>query len=105
MVKEKFDVTTARAVASLNILLEYAMPITKVNSYFIPMKGKTEDIKTYNGALKVLNSKIVDIITFKLPIENSERTIYKIEKFWSHALTLEREAWEELSKEFAQYEN
>ena len=78
--KEKFDVTTARAVAPLNILLEYAIPITKVNSYFIPMKGKTEDIKTYNGALKILNSKIVDIITFKLPIENSERTIYKIEK-------------------------
>lgn len=33
-----------------------------------------------------------------------ERETYKIEKFWSHAMTLEREAWEEQSKEYAKYE-
>lgn len=33
-----------------------------------------------------------------------ERENYKIEKFWSHAMTLEREAWEELSKEYSKYE-
>ena len=78
--KEKYDVVTARAVAQLNILLEYAIPITKVNSYFIPMKGKEEDSNSYNNALKVLNSEVEDIISFKLPIENSDRTIYKIKK-------------------------
>lgn len=78
--KEKFDIVTARAVAPLNILLEYAIPITKVNSYFIPMKGKEEDGKTYSNALKILNSKVEEIISFKLPIENSDRTIYKIKK-------------------------
>ena len=44
------------------------------------MKGKTEDETTYNNALKVLNSEVKEIKEFKLPIENSDRTIYKIIK-------------------------
>ena len=32
-----------------------------------------------------------------------ERENYKIEKFWSHAMMLEREIWEENSKEIAMY--
>lgn len=76
--KDKFDVVTARAVAPLNILLEYAIPITKINSYFIAMKGKIEEEIVYQRALKILNSEIVDMIKFKLPKENSDRTIYKI---------------------------
>ena len=78
--KDRFDIVTARAVAPLNILLEYAIPITKVKSYFIAMKGKIEDETTYNNALKVLKSVVEDIKKFKLPIENSDRTIYKIKK-------------------------
>ena len=78
--KDKFDIVTARAVAPLNILLEYAIPITKVNSYFIAMKGKAEEESTYNNALKVLKSEVEDIKEFKLPIENSDRTIYIIKK-------------------------
>ncbi len=34
-----------------------------------------------------------------------QRETYKIEKFWSHALTLDRSEWEEESKEFAKYES
>lgn len=34
----------------------------------------------------------------------AERENYKIEKFWSHALTLDREVWEEQSKEYSIYE-
>ena len=44
------------------------------------MKGKIEDETTYNNALKVLKSVVEDIKKFKLPIENSDRTIYKIKK-------------------------
>ena len=33
-----------------------------------------------------------------------ERENYKIEKFWSHAMTLERKIWEENSKEYAMYD-
>ena len=34
-----------------------------------------------------------------------ERENYKIEKFWSHALTLDREVWEKESKEYSIYED
>lgn len=37
-------------------------------------------------------------------MNQSQRDLYKIEQFWNHALKLEREVWEENSKEFAQYE-
>ena len=75
--KNQFDIVVARAVAPLNILLEYCIPITKVNGYFIAMKGKNEEA---NNALKELNSEIIEINSFLLPIEQSNRTIIKIKK-------------------------
>ena len=74
---KKFDITIARAVAPLNILLEYCIPLTNVNGYFIAMKGKNEEA---NNALKELNSEIIETNSFLLPIENSNRTIIKIKK-------------------------
>lgn len=76
----KFDIVTARAVAPLNVLLEYSIPIVKDNMYFISLKGKCEDEKLYINALKKLKSKIVLTECFKLPYENSDRTIYKIQR-------------------------
>lgn len=77
--KEKFDVVTARAVAALNVLLEYSIPLVKVNGYFVAMKGKNESEDASN-ALKVLSSKIEVIDNFLLPIENSNRTLIKVKK-------------------------
>ena len=74
---KKFDITVARAVAPLNILLEYCIPITKVNSYFIAMKGKNEEA---SNALLKLNSEIIETNSFLLPVENSNRTIIKVKK-------------------------
>lgn len=77
--RELFDVVTARAVAPLNILLEYSIPLVKVSKYFIALKGN-EDINESKNALKVLNCKLLDISKFLLPIEESNRSIIKIEK-------------------------
>ena len=77
--REKFDIVTARAVASLNVLLEYCIPMVKKNKYFVAMKGH-EDINLYENSLKILDSRIVNVNEFLLPIENSQRTIIKIEK-------------------------
>jgi len=77
--REKFDIVTARAVASLNVLLEYCIPMVKKNKYFIAMKGH-ENINIYEKSLNILDSKIVNVNEFLLPIEDSQRTIIKIEK-------------------------
>jgi len=78
--KEKFDVVTARAVAPLNILLELGINLVKVGKYFIAMKGNIENEPDYSNALKKLNCNLGNIIKFKLPIEESNRSLIKIIK-------------------------
>lgn len=38
-------------------------------------------------------------------LHREERETYAIEKFWSHAHKIEREDWEEESKEYSEYES
>ncbi|MBQ7286698.1 MAG: ribosome silencing factor [Candidatus Gastranaerophilales bacterium] len=62
----------------------------------LPMGEESERMSKWN---------LLDYGEVVIHIMNQEqRDTYKIEKFWSHALTLDREIWEENSKEFAQYE-
>ena len=77
---EKFDIVTARAVAQMNFLLEIAVPMLKINKYFIAMKGSFENESSYENALRKLNAKEEKIIKFKLPIEDSNRTLIRIRK-------------------------
>ena len=76
----KFDVVTARAVAQMHFLLEVAIPMLKINKYFIAMKGNIDNEINYQYALNKLNSKEERIEIFKLPIEKSNRTLIKIKK-------------------------
>src|SRR5574344_53311 len=79
--RNKFDITTARAVAHTSILLEYAIPMTKVGGYFIPMKANmTEEIKEIDNSMNKLNVELLDRLEFLLPIENSNRTIILFKK-------------------------
>ena len=79
--REKYDIVTSRAVAPLNTLLEYAIPLLKINKHFIAYKGNCEEeITNSENALKKLDSKIEKIEKFKLPKEESNRTIIKITK-------------------------
>lgn len=80
-VREKYDVVTARAVAPLNILLEYCLPLVKKEKYFIPMKGNiSQEILNSEKALEILGGTIIETKEFLLPIEDSKRTIIKIKK-------------------------
>ncbi len=78
--KEKFDVVTARAVAPLNILLELGINLVKIGKYFIAMKGNIENEPDYSNAIKKLDCSLRNIVKFKLPIEESNRSLIKIKK-------------------------
>lgn len=78
--REIFDIVTARAVANINVLLEYSIPLVKTDGYFIPMKAKLDHEPDYKKALKQLDCNLVKLERFTLPIENSERTIMVIKK-------------------------
>ena len=78
---EKFDVVTARAVANLRILSELCLPMVKVNGYFIAMKASVlDEINESENILKILDSKIINVNSFTLPYENSQRNLVKIKK-------------------------
>ena len=80
--REKFDVVTARAVAPMNILLEYCLPLIKVNKYFIPMKGNiSQEIKLLENSLNKIDGKLIKKEEFLLPYEESNRTILIITKY------------------------
>lgn len=80
--REKYDIVVCRAVAHLEILVEITLPLVKVNGYFIAMKSNAnEEIALARKKIIVLDSKIIEILSFKLPFENSIRTLIKIQKF------------------------
>lgn len=78
--KEKYDCVTARAVAQLSILLEISIQSVKINGYFLAMKGNIENESEYTNSLKKLDCIEEKIVKFKLPIEDSYRTLIKIKK-------------------------
>ena len=75
--REKFDFATARAVAELRVLLEYAAPFVKNGGTFISMKGSAmqEEIDAAKQALAVLGTKIEAVNTFELPNGDSRAVI------------------------------
>lgn len=79
--REQFDFVTARAVARLNVLAEFCLPLVKVGGKFIAMKGDAEDeIAEAENAIKLLGGKIAEIKNIKLPNLDDKRTLVIIKK-------------------------
>ena len=79
--REKYDLVIARAVKSLNILVELCLPLVSINGYFLAMKGiLEEELNDNNGSIKLLGGEVSRIINFFLPIEKSVRNLILIKK-------------------------
>ena len=79
--RESFDIVTARAVASLNTLAEYCLPLIKVGGLFIAYKSANlEELKTAENALKILGGEVVETFNYSLSKDLGERVIYVIKK-------------------------
>ena len=79
--REIFDIVTARAVAPVKHLLEYGTPLVKVDGYFIAMKANIEnELENINNYYKKLEIEEENRVVFKLPVENSIRTLIKYQK-------------------------
>lgn len=77
----KTGVTTARAVAKLNLLSELCLPLTKQNGRFIAMKAKDveSEIIEAQKAIDVLGGKVEQVVELKLP-SSGERHLIIIRK-------------------------
>lgn len=80
--REKFDYAVARAVAPLNVLLEYCLPFVKQDGYFICQKGSklNEELDESKAALKVLGGEVVNKIEVPLPFSDISHNIVIIRK-------------------------
>lgn len=79
--REIYDIATSRAVAPLNILLEYLLPLVKVGGKAICMKGSNiEEIENAKNALEILGGKIEKIEEIILPNSDIKRNIIIVKK-------------------------
>lgn len=80
--REMFDIAVSRAVASLNMLSEYCLPLVKINGYFISMKGteSEEEIKQAEKAIKALGGKLEDKIDVRVPHSDIVHSLLVIKK-------------------------
>lgn len=80
--REKFDVCVSRAVAKLNTLVEYCLPLVAVGGVFIAYKGisaEAEVLESQN-AIKTLGGEIIKIAQFDLPNDLGKRNLIVIRK-------------------------
>ena len=79
--REQYDFAPARAVAPLNVLCEYCLPLVKVGGRFVSLKGSNglEELEASKNAIMVLGGEIETAESYVLP-NGDGRTIFVIKK-------------------------
>jgi len=79
--REHFDISTARAVAPLNILCEYCLPFVREGGRFIAMKGSAADdeLTAAQNAITETGGSLSLMKEYNLP-DSSERAVLEIIK-------------------------
>lgn len=80
--REKYDIAISRAVAPMNILVEYMMPFVKIGGKCICMKGNNyqQELEESKKAINLLGGELEKIEEIVLPDTNIQRTIIIIKK-------------------------
>lgn len=81
MYRERFDVCFARAVARLNTLSEYCLPLVRRGGLFVAYKGDAaEEVKEGERAISLLGGRMRESISYELPEGYGKRTLVCVEK-------------------------
>lgn len=80
--REKHHIAVSRAVARLNVLCEYCLPLVEVGGFFVAMKGAkfAEEVSEAKKAVKTLGGEIVTVKEVKLPGLEDVRAVVYIKK-------------------------
>lgn len=80
--RDSFDIVTARAVASLNVLCEYCLPYVKPGGMFLSYKGENieEELLTAANAIEKLCGEAKDIYLYEIPYSDIKHSIVPILK-------------------------
>jgi len=80
--REKYDWAIARAVAQLNVLSEYLIPLLRMGGTMLAQKGETgpAEAQSAEQAMKVLGGSLRQLIRVELPGVVDERYLILIDK-------------------------
>ena len=80
--REQFSFVSARAVASMDVLIEYVLPLIEIGGYAYLFKGPDykEEISNINEIITYLGGGEIQIINVKVPAIDRERYLIKIKK-------------------------
>ena len=80
--RERYDWAVARAVAELPVLLEYLLPLVKLNGHILAMKGKDKqsEIISAQNAMTALGGELYQAEKITLPYNFGERVLIVIQK-------------------------
>jgi 16S rRNA (guanine527-N7)-methyltransferase len=80
--REAYDVAVARAVASLPVLLEYLLPLVRVEGRVLAQKGENArvEVQEATAALVLLGGRLLQLHPVELPGVAEARYIVEIEK-------------------------
>jgi 16S rRNA (guanine527-N7)-methyltransferase len=80
--RECFDLSVSRAVAPLNVLLEYSLPSLKIGGVMLALKGEDvgEEVASSKNALKLLGGRLKKVFKVVLPTTEVFRSIVIVEK-------------------------
>jgi 16S rRNA (guanine527-N7)-methyltransferase len=80
--REVFDVALARAVASLAVLVEYALPLVRVGGVFVAQKGREvwEEVEAARSAVAVLGGELREVRALAVPGLDAARSLVVVTK-------------------------
>lgn len=83
--RESFDAVFTRAVAPLNVLAEYCLPLLSLGGIYVSMKGADDEAAAGAGAVEILGGEIEKTVSLKLP--NGDGRSFLIIRKVSHTPT------------------
>jgi 16S rRNA (guanine527-N7)-methyltransferase len=80
--RESFDVAVARAVASLSVLVEYALPLVRVGGVFVAQKSREveDEVNAAGGAIALLGGELTEVRAVEVPGLDAPRSLVVVAK-------------------------
>jgi 16S rRNA (guanine527-N7)-methyltransferase len=80
--RESYDWAVARAVANMNVLSEYLLPLVKVGGHILAQKGESgpAEAQSAEKAMKLLGGKLKKLIPVNLPGIADDRFLVIVDK-------------------------
>jgi 16S rRNA (guanine527-N7)-methyltransferase len=80
--RESYDWAVARAVANMNVLSEYLLPLVKVGGHVLAQKGESgpAEAQSAEKAMKILGGKLKQLIPVNLPGVADDRFLVIVDK-------------------------